>query len=62
MEPQPQRRDNATSSAGLGLGLYVSERIIAAHEGKLSVQSAPQTGTRFEAVIPRQLPGRGGFS
>jgi PAS domain S-box-containing protein len=46
------------SSAGLGLGLYVSERIIAAHEGKLSVQSAPRTGTRFEAVIPRQLSGR----
>jgi len=46
------------SSSGLGLGQYVSERIIAAHDGKLSVHSAPQTGTRFEAVIPRQPPGR----
>ena len=46
------------SSAGLGLGLYVSERIIAAHGGRLSVQSTQQTGTRFEAVIPRRLPDR----
>ena len=46
------------SSAGLGLGLYVSERIIAAHGGRLSVQSTQQAGTRFEAVIPRRLPDR----
>ena len=46
------------SSAGLGLGLYVSERIIAAHGGRLSVQSTQQAGTRFEAIIPRQLPDR----
>ena len=46
------------SSAGLGLGLYVSERIVAAHGGRLSVQSTQQAGTRFEAVIPRRLPDR----
>lgn len=46
------------SSAGLGLGLYVSERIIAAHGGRLSVQSTRQAGTRFEAIIPRRLPDR----
>ncbi len=35
------------SSAGLGLGLYVSERIVDAHGGTLTVQSSPEAGTRF---------------
>jgi PAS domain S-box-containing protein len=40
-------------SAGLGLGLYVSERIVDAHRGRLSVRSSAETGTRFEAILPR---------
>jgi PAS domain S-box-containing protein len=42
------------SSAGLGLGLYVSERIVAAHGGRLSVHSTLETGTQFEVVLPKQ--------
>jgi signal transduction histidine kinase len=38
---------------GLGLGLYISERIVAAHGGKIEVQSSHGTGTRFEAIFPR---------
>ena len=41
-------------SAGLGLGLYISERIIDAHGGKLSVQSTEEAGTRFEVTVPRK--------
>jgi PAS domain S-box-containing protein len=41
-------------SAGLGLGLYVSERIVDAHGGKLTVQSSRETGTRFEVTLPRK--------
>jgi PAS domain S-box-containing protein len=41
-------------SAGLGLGLYVSERIVDAHHGKLSVQSTAEAGTTFEAILPRR--------
>jgi PAS domain S-box-containing protein len=40
-------------SAGLGLGLYISERVVDAHHGKLTVQSSQETGTRFEATLPR---------
>ena len=40
-------------SAGLGLGLYISERIIAAHHGKLSVQSSCEAGTSFEVTLPK---------
>jgi PAS domain S-box-containing protein len=41
------------SSAGLGLGLYISERIVIAHRGSLSVESDPETGTQFQMVLPR---------
>lgn len=40
------------ASAGLGLGLYISERIIDAHRGTASVQSS-EAGTRFEVILPR---------
>jgi signal transduction histidine kinase len=45
---KPQQR-----SAGLGLGLYISERIVRAHGGTIQVESTPETGTRFEASFPR---------
>lgn len=38
---------------GLGLGLYISERIVYAHGGKIEVESSLATGTRFEAIFPK---------
>ena len=43
-------------AAGLGLGLYIAERIADAHRGKLSVTSSAQAGTCFELVLPRRRP------
>jgi signal transduction histidine kinase len=40
-------------SDGLGLGLYISERIVVAHGGKIEVESSTEMGTRFEAIFPR---------
>lgn len=40
------------SSDGLGLGLYIAERIVSAHGGKIAVDSSASEGTRFEAIIP----------
>jgi signal transduction histidine kinase len=42
-------------SQGLGLGLYISERIIDAHRGSLSVRSTQEAGTRFEVILPRRV-------
>jgi PAS domain S-box-containing protein len=42
------------SSEGLGLGLFISERIIHAHRGRLSVRSNAATGTAFEAILPSE--------
>ena len=43
-------------SAGLGLGLYISERIVVAHGGRLLVRSTAKDGTTFEVILPG--PGR----
>jgi two-component system, OmpR family, sensor kinase len=40
---------------GLGLGLYLAERIAAVHGGELSVQSQPGKGTRFTLTVPTSV-------
>jgi signal transduction histidine kinase len=37
---------------GLGLGLYIVERIVIAHGGRMEVVSSAQSGTRFTASFP----------
>ena len=38
---------------GLGLGLYISKEIIAAHRGRIDVRSSPENGTCFEIELPK---------
>lgn len=40
-------------SGGLGLGLYIAERIVAAHGGHIDVSSSEVTGTTFAIHMPR---------
>jgi signal transduction histidine kinase len=40
------------NSAGLGLGLPIARGIVEAHGGRISVNSAPGTGTTFTIRIP----------
>jgi signal transduction histidine kinase len=46
------------SSAGptgnLGLGLYIAERIVHAHGGRIDVESAEMDGTTFTVHLPRR--------
>jgi signal transduction histidine kinase len=37
---------------GLGLGLYIVDRIVSAHGGRMEVQSSAEFGTRFAALFP----------
>ncbi len=39
---------------GLGLGLYISHKIVVAHGGDLKVEDAPDGGALFLITIPRQ--------
>ncbi len=41
-----------TKAAGTGLGLTMVQKVIEEHHGTISVVSHPQSGTRFEMVIP----------
>lgn len=46
-------RVNANQSAqGLGLGLFITEQIVTAHNGKINVRSALGEGSMFEVVLP----------
>jgi signal transduction histidine kinase len=39
---------------GLGLGLYIVEQIVRAHDGTIEVQSTPEAGTTFIVRVPRE--------
>lgn len=41
---------------GTGIGLFVVKSIVSAHGGKIEVTSAPEKGTTFEVIFPKQLP------
>jgi signal transduction histidine kinase len=46
--------DAATSpTSSLGLGLYIAERIVNAHEGTLTATSSESAGTLFAVRLPR---------
>lgn len=47
-----ERFRRGPSSTGLGLGLYLAHQIALAHAGTLTVESAPETGTRFQLSLP----------
>jgi PAS domain S-box-containing protein len=40
------------SSGGLGLGLYISQQIVASHGGRIEVASSAEAGTTFTVVLP----------
>jgi signal transduction histidine kinase len=48
-------RPGAASS--LGLGLYIVERIVTAHEGTITARSSDKDGTSFTVSLPRRAPG-----
>jgi signal transduction histidine kinase len=50
----PRRGDRG--SRGLGLGLYITQQIVAAHGGTIAVSSAEREGTAFTVSLPRGLP------
>ena len=50
---QFERVSASHATAGLGLGLFISEQIVAAHSGTITVQSALGEGALFRVRLPR---------
>ncbi|WP_373060625.1 ATP-binding protein [Gemmatimonas sp.] len=43
----------ASADHHLGLGLYITDRIVAAHHGHIEVTSSKDDGTKFRVTVPR---------
>jgi K+-sensing histidine kinase KdpD len=52
---QPRQREKPQ---GLGLGLYISKEIVAAHGGTIEVTSSESAGRSFRVRLPRSPPSR----
>lgn len=42
---------------GLGIGLYLADRIVRQHDGTINVQSTPGQGTTFDVTLPLKQKG-----
>ena len=49
-------RENQFSLPNLGLGLFITDEIVVAHGGTISVTSSEQDGTTFTVKLPRSAP------
>jgi signal transduction histidine kinase len=47
--------NNATKEKGTGLGLMITGKIIAEHQGEMNITSQPGEGTTVEILLPTQL-------
>ncbi|MCQ4287358.1 hybrid sensor histidine kinase/response regulator [Pseudomonas stutzeri] len=49
---QFERAEGSESSAGLGLGLFIAEQIVKAHDGRIQVESEEGKGAVFRVLLP----------
>ena len=49
---QFERLPSASTSPGMGLGLFISRHFVQAHGGSIAVHSKPGAGARFEVLLP----------
>ena len=49
---------SSKGSGGTGLGLFLAHKMVAAHGGRIELESEPGQGTRFVILIPRRQPAK----
>jgi two-component system, NtrC family, sensor histidine kinase HydH len=47
---------HSTKPGGTGLGLYVVQQVVVAHEGEITITSEPRRGTTFTIALPLAAP------
>jgi signal transduction histidine kinase len=50
---------SSKGAEGTGLGLFIANKIVSAHDGRIAIESTPGQGTRFLVVVPADREGRG---
>ena len=53
------RASNAADIPGMGLGLFITREIVERHGGQISGTAAPDRGTTFRVMLPKQPPRNG---
>jgi signal transduction histidine kinase len=53
---------SSKGNKGTGLGLFIADKIIDQHGGKIAVQSRPGRGSTFKITIPRSAQNLSGNS
>lgn len=51
-ERDRSRSSGRSPTGGLGLGLYIAERIVSSHDGHIEVESSDASGTTFTVYLP----------
>ena len=49
------RDSRSSTTAGLGLGLYISREVVMAHGGSIGFESLPGQGTTFRVTLPKEF-------
>jgi len=52
-----RKNPGSDPTSSLGLGLYITERIVTAHDGNIDVSSTEASGTTFTVYLPRHARG-----
>jgi signal transduction histidine kinase len=53
VKSMPRKASSSGPTGNLGLGLYIAERIVDAHGGRIEVESSEEGGTNFTVHLPR---------